>query len=224
MSPFFDPRMRGFRDRTEVAEVLALIDAGATPLAAEAVGLHQAAGRVLAVEVASEVAVPGFDRAAMDGYALRGEETFGAGAYNPLELAIVGEAMPGRPFAGTHRRRSGGAHHDRRGGAGRGRRRAAVRAGRGGERPRSRPRADLAGPSRRPTRRGYRCRARRPCRRPPAAAAGRRAARVHRRRTPCGRAAAACRCPRHRRRTVAGGQPTGRYLASSTAILPCSPP
>jgi molybdopterin molybdotransferase len=45
--------------------------------------------------------VPGFDRAAMDGFALRGEETFGAGPYNPLEFTVVGETLPGRPFAGT---------------------------------------------------------------------------------------------------------------------------
>src|SRR5262249_12925231 len=51
-------------------------------------------------EVVSEVAVPPFDRAAMDGYALRAEETYGAGPYNPLEFAVVGEALPGRAFAG----------------------------------------------------------------------------------------------------------------------------
>ena len=68
-------------------------------IAREAVSLTDAAGRVLAAEVVSEVAVPPFDRAAMDGYALRGGETFGAGPYNPLEFAVVGEAFPGRPFA-----------------------------------------------------------------------------------------------------------------------------
>src|SRR5829696_1124328 len=101
MPPFFDPRMRGFRDRADVADVVALVDARSAPLAAEPVPLLRAAGRVLAADVVASVAVPGFDRAAMDGYALRGEETFGAGPYNPLELAVVGEAMPGRPFAGT---------------------------------------------------------------------------------------------------------------------------
>lgn len=44
--------------------------------------------------------MPGFDRAAMDGYAVRAEETFGAGAYNPLELRIVGTSLPGKPFVG----------------------------------------------------------------------------------------------------------------------------
>src|SRR5207247_1395250 len=67
----------------------------------EMVNLSEAAGRVLAADVTAEVAVPAFDRAAMDGYALRGEETFGAGPYNPLELKVVGEAYPGRPFVGS---------------------------------------------------------------------------------------------------------------------------
>src|SRR5207248_1442355 len=42
---------------------------------------------------------PAFDRAAMDGYAVRGEETFGATAYNPAVLRCVGEARPGQRCA-----------------------------------------------------------------------------------------------------------------------------
>jgi hypothetical protein len=34
----------------------------------------------------------------MEGYALRGEETFGASAYNPLTFSLVGESLPGKPF------------------------------------------------------------------------------------------------------------------------------
>jgi molybdopterin molybdotransferase len=37
----------------------------------------------------------------MDGYALRGEETFGAGTYTPLELETIGISLPGKPFAQT---------------------------------------------------------------------------------------------------------------------------
>jgi molybdopterin molybdotransferase len=98
---FRDVRMRGFQDRSEVVAVLALIEARLRPLPAEDVDLAGAAGRVLATAVVAGDAVPAFDRAAMDGYALRGDETFGAGPYNPLEFDIVGEAFPGRPFAGT---------------------------------------------------------------------------------------------------------------------------
>jgi molybdopterin molybdotransferase len=92
--------MRGFPRRTEVSAVWQLLDARVRSLPAEAVELPHAAGRVLAADVTAEVAVPAFDRAAMDGYALRGEETFGCDAYNPLEFAIVGESFPARPFAG----------------------------------------------------------------------------------------------------------------------------
>src|ERR1051326_8367538 len=37
----------------------------------------------------------------MDGYALRGAESFGAGPYNVLELQVIGEALPGQPFPQT---------------------------------------------------------------------------------------------------------------------------
>ena len=93
--------MRGFRDRAEVSDVQKLLVERLAILESEPVGLESASGRVLAADVLSEIAVPAFDRAAMDGYAVRAEETFGAAPYNPLELAVVGEAFPGRPFAGT---------------------------------------------------------------------------------------------------------------------------
>jgi molybdopterin molybdotransferase len=98
---FHDVRMRGFRDRAEVDEVIHLIDAQSLAPRVEKIPLTQAASRVLASDIVAELAIPPFDRAAMDGYALRAEQTFGAGDYNPLELAIVGEALPGRAFAQT---------------------------------------------------------------------------------------------------------------------------
>ncbi|MFO0841046.1 MAG: gephyrin-like molybdotransferase Glp [Gemmataceae bacterium] len=100
-NPFFDPRMRGFRDRAEVADVQALIDRRSAPLGSERGRASPGDRRVLAAPVIAEVPVPGFDRAAMDGYALRAEDTFGAGPYNSLELVVQGESMPGRPFGGT---------------------------------------------------------------------------------------------------------------------------
>src|SRR5436309_584528 len=44
----YDPRMRGFRDRASVEDVLALIGARVRALGPEAVGLFEASGRVLA--------------------------------------------------------------------------------------------------------------------------------------------------------------------------------
>jgi molybdopterin molybdotransferase len=100
-----DVRMRGFPSRMDVEEVRRLVQSSIQPLDAEPVGVEQAVGRVLACDVAAPVPVPGFARAAMDGYAVRGEETFGATDYNPLAFRLVGEAMPGRPY--THALESG---------------------------------------------------------------------------------------------------------------------
>jgi molybdopterin molybdotransferase len=93
-----DVRMRGFQDRTEVDAAVKLLADRLSPLGEESVSLLEAAGRVLAADATAEVAVPGFDRSAMDGYALRGGETFGAGPYNPLHFDVVGLALPGKPY------------------------------------------------------------------------------------------------------------------------------
>ncbi|VTS03677.1 molybdenum cofactor biosynthesis protein : Uncharacterized protein OS=Sorangium cellulosum So0157-2 GN=SCE1572_52485 PE=4 SV=1: MoeA_N: MoCF_biosynth: MoeA_C [Gemmata massiliana] len=96
-SPFFDVRMRGFRERASVDTVLTLLEERTSVLVSEAVPLLSAAGRVLAEPVVSAVDVPSFLRAAMDGFALHAADTAGA----PVPLAVVGEALPARPFAGT---------------------------------------------------------------------------------------------------------------------------
>jgi molybdopterin molybdotransferase len=93
--------MRGFQDRAPLTEALALLDTRLSPLPAENVPLREAAGRVLATDVIAGVAVPPFDRAAMDGYALRANETAAASDDNRLEFAIIGTSLPGRPFLGT---------------------------------------------------------------------------------------------------------------------------
>jgi len=62
-----DVRMRGFAHRHTVAAALAWLDAQLQPLPAEDVSLRTAAGRVLVASVVSDVDVPGFDRATMDG-------------------------------------------------------------------------------------------------------------------------------------------------------------
>jgi len=100
VSVFYDPRRRGFRSRASVDEVLALIAGRIGPLEIEAVPLAEAAGRVLAVEAVASLSIPPFDRAVMDGYAVRGEETFGADAYTPALFRVVGRSRPGRRFEG----------------------------------------------------------------------------------------------------------------------------
>jgi len=96
-----DVRMHGFRERSDVNDALAWIDSHAARLDNETVPLEEASGRVLAADVTAPLDVPGFDRAAMDGYALRGAETTGASEYNPLSFGVRGQALPGRPFEGV---------------------------------------------------------------------------------------------------------------------------
>jgi molybdopterin molybdotransferase len=95
-----DVRMHGFRQRTEVETVVAWVDRHALRLGDEIVPLEEAWGRVLAADVIAPIDVPAFDRAAMDGYALRATETAGASDYNPLGFAVLGIALPAQPFGG----------------------------------------------------------------------------------------------------------------------------
>lgn len=95
-----DVRMRGFAERSDVEDVERFLRAHTPLLPAETVALLECSGRVLAEDVVSTVDVPGFVRAAMDGYAVRGEDTFGASGYDPVGLEIVGQSLPGNPFRG----------------------------------------------------------------------------------------------------------------------------
>src|SRR5688572_29808346 len=99
--PSADVRMRGFARRTTVEEALAWVDSQATRLNSEAVGIWEAAGRVLATQVVSPIDVPGFARSMMDGFAVQAADTQGATSYNRLPLAIVGQSLPGQPFHGA---------------------------------------------------------------------------------------------------------------------------
>ena len=96
-----DVRMRGFAERADVEVVEAFLEQHAAALGSEPVSLEECVGRVLAEEVRARVDVPGFERSAMDGYALRGEATFGASDYDPLRFELVGQSLPGAPFDGV---------------------------------------------------------------------------------------------------------------------------
>lgn len=95
-----DIRMRGFAERTRVETAVAWVDQHAASLPIERIPVQHAHGRVLAQDAVAQFDAPSFPRSAMDGYALRGLETVGAGDYNPLSFQIVGEAFPARPFPG----------------------------------------------------------------------------------------------------------------------------
>jgi putative molybdopterin biosynthesis protein len=63
------------------------------PLGSEIVPLAQALGRVLARPVVAEVDAPGFDRASVDGFAVRADDTIGASERSPNILALNPEIL-----------------------------------------------------------------------------------------------------------------------------------
>ncbi|MCS6853057.1 MAG: molybdopterin biosynthesis protein [Gemmataceae bacterium] len=63
------------------------------PLGSEEVPLAEALGRVLARDVTAGVDVPAFDRANVDGFAVRAEDTFGASEEVPRRLRLNDEVL-----------------------------------------------------------------------------------------------------------------------------------
>jgi molybdenum cofactor synthesis domain-containing protein len=61
----------------------------------ETVNIDDALGRVLAEDVVAGLSIPPFDRAAMDGYAVKARDTFNAGQLHPKILRLVGEVHAG---------------------------------------------------------------------------------------------------------------------------------
>jgi len=61
----------------------------------EKADVQNALNRVLSSEIKAEMAVPPFDRAAMDGYAVKASDTFGAGQFSPKVLKVIGKVHAG---------------------------------------------------------------------------------------------------------------------------------
>jgi putative molybdopterin biosynthesis protein len=84
-----------FRTLADPDEARETIDSLALGGGSEQVDLTEAHGRVLAERVDAELDVPGFDRAAMDGYAVRARDTFGADEADPVDLDLAGTVHAG---------------------------------------------------------------------------------------------------------------------------------
>src|SRR5688572_28376262 len=85
-----DSPMRPIRETIPIDEAIALLMEAAIPVdRIERVPLREAHNRVLAEPAISTLDVPPFDRAAMDGYAVVAEDTFGAGRYDPKVLRTI---------------------------------------------------------------------------------------------------------------------------------------
>ena len=81
------PRMRPIRETIPLDEALTLVRDATVPLGRTSrVALAGADGRVLASAITATQDVPPFDRAAMDGYAVIAEDTFGASRQHPRVL------------------------------------------------------------------------------------------------------------------------------------------
>ena len=79
--------MRPIKRLIQMEEALALAKGQAVPIIrTESVSMLDAAGRVAAEEVVSRISVPPFSRSAMDGYAVRAEDTYGASKLGPIRL------------------------------------------------------------------------------------------------------------------------------------------
>src|SRR4051812_14848368 len=80
-----------------VSEAIRIILEQSKPLPTERAPLASALGRILAEEIISDSDLPPFDRAQMDGYALRSADL----ANLPARLRLVGESAAGRGWHGV---------------------------------------------------------------------------------------------------------------------------
>jgi molybdenum cofactor synthesis domain-containing protein len=89
--------MRPFKGTISLDEARAIIERATVPISrVERVPLDRASGRVLAETVTSSADVPPFARAAMDGYAVRAEDTTGASRAIPRSLRCVEKVFTGQ--------------------------------------------------------------------------------------------------------------------------------
>ncbi|MFB6256063.1 MAG: molybdopterin biosynthesis protein [Haloplanus sp.] len=85
-------QFRDLRPPSEAHEAIESLDLTPVP---ETVPLDEARGRVLADRIDAELDVPGFDRASVDGYAVRARDTFGADEADPVVLETIGTVHAG---------------------------------------------------------------------------------------------------------------------------------
>jgi len=77
-------------------EAKRVVEANTKPVTrVETVNIDDASGRVLAEDIVATLSIPSFDRAAMDGYAVKAKDTFNSGQFNPKVLNLVGELHAG---------------------------------------------------------------------------------------------------------------------------------
>jgi len=92
-------RLKGFEKLTKIDEALSILLKKIKPerLGSEQIPIHAASGRVTAEDVQAKNDLPPFNRSAVDGYALKAQDTFEASQFNPktLKLTENGEVREG---------------------------------------------------------------------------------------------------------------------------------
>lgn len=91
-------RLRGFEKLTNIDEALSTFLKKLQPKRMDSVQipLHKALGRILAENIIAKEDLPPLDRSAMDGYAVRAQDTFETSQFNPKTLKITKEAKIGQ--------------------------------------------------------------------------------------------------------------------------------
>jgi molybdopterin molybdotransferase len=69
----------------------------AKPLGEECVSLLEANGRILSQDIIAPINIPGFDKSALDGYALIAADTIATEPSNPVQLRVIDETRAGFP-------------------------------------------------------------------------------------------------------------------------------
>ncbi len=88
--------MKPFGALLPFQEAREVIDRHIQPITrTESVMIDDAINRVLAEDLVAAMNVPPFNRAAMDGYAVKAKETFGAGQFKPRVFTVVGDIHAG---------------------------------------------------------------------------------------------------------------------------------
>ena len=96
--------MKPFKELTDRETAIKLIMENVNPInRVEAVPLDEATGRVLATDVVAGFDVPPFDRASMDGYAVKALDTSEATRNTPVHLKLIGVQHTGELFEGEVR-------------------------------------------------------------------------------------------------------------------------
>lgn len=93
--------MRPFRFLITKAEAIEIIRRSIKPIErVESIPLEDSSGRILAEDMIAGFNVPPFNRSAMDGYALKAQDTYGASSFSPKRLRLIGVEQAGECFEG----------------------------------------------------------------------------------------------------------------------------